>query len=176
MRKTLVIIDMQTKFPSAYSPRVASSCTREVRKFVHNKDAIILLQYRGFGNTLKEVSSLARPYANTRVTFKEADNGSAEVYSAIRRHKFPQEHLTFCGVNSGHCVSETIVGLRKLLPFSLFVVIADAVGRFPPNEVDDHNNRLEVLRDLNTLPARVDRVKYLAPELFNRVRTKRKKT
>jgi hypothetical protein len=44
---------------------------------------------------------------------KRQDDGSREVWRAIRRFGYDERRVRVCGVNTGYCVRETVIGLLR---------------------------------------------------------------
>lgn len=108
MRYTLLIIDMQTAFPSAYN--ALNGVLRAIKKAKKNRSPIVILEYSGSGNTLLSIAKAIRGYEPVYFETKDIDNGSFEVLDCLERHNLSHK-IRACGVNLDCCVRDTLEGL-----------------------------------------------------------------
>ena len=108
-RYTLVIIDMQYEFSSTAELALAGVCNAIVaaKKSLNH---IIVIEYKGSGDTLPEVKKAIGAYKRVSYRTKKIDDGSKEILDVVRRKKLPRK-FRVCGVNLEACVWDSVLGL-----------------------------------------------------------------
>ena len=119
-KDVLVIIDMQPFFSGAKKPETLAACQDLIRCFMAASCYILLVEYVGYneneilGTTHPDLTSLLEGYSKIINVKKSQDNGSDNIFEAIRISlcKDPlQMRLTVCGVNIMACIVRTVRGL-----------------------------------------------------------------
>jgi hypothetical protein len=147
MSYSLLIIDMQSYFSAAHNSRVLKGCTREIKRAMQDKAAIIYLEYgwENYEPTLPILTNLTDQYKRAYHVFKYTDDGSKEAADLIWRHNLPKRNIRVAGVNSNFCVRSTVEGLIKRMPHSRVHVIADACDC---NSTASHRDGLSAMKQL----------------------------
>jgi len=115
--KTLCVVDMQKTFigdkasPHSYFTKVTTNVIHEIRKAKQEKHAIVVVEYKGSGDTVQDILDEIKNYPRAVVVQKTGSDGSAEVLKKIKAKKFPTAHIKMCGVYAGCCVMQTAVGM-----------------------------------------------------------------
>lgn len=124
MHYTLVVIDMQEQF-TAYLKAKAGTVSA-INQAMQDKAGIVLVEFTGFGPTIKELTKLVDGYARVTTVQKNSPGGGMQVMRAIKDNKFPASVLKICGVNTDQCVLSTVTDLVRLSPKSRMHVIEKA--------------------------------------------------
>ena len=108
-RYTLVVIDMQYEFSSTAELALAGVC-KAIVAAKKNLNHIIVIEYKGSGDTLPEVKRAIGAYKRVSYRTKKLDDGSKEILDVVRRKKLPRK-FRVCGVNLDACVWDSVLGL-----------------------------------------------------------------
>lgn len=143
MPGALVIIDMQVHFIGPFAKRAIGAIQREINFAKRANDMIILLEYDGYGPTVKPILRTIGDYEHHVVT-KVIDDGS----SYLKKY-LPEKpsYIKIAGVNAGACVRQTVMGLKQC--YSNIVLIADGID-YNPGYCDDDEHRARVLKTIST--------------------------
>ena len=142
---TLVVVDMQAKFPDSLGKRVQDNCKRAIRKAVKNKAAIIFVEYSNYGPTLPSLTKLAKDYKKVYHTTKSAWDGSAHAIKLVTKHNLVGTRFKVCGVYTDCCVQARVEGLSKLRPTSKINLLSKACAS---SNLRSHNNGVTAMRKL----------------------------
>jgi len=129
MKYTLIVVDMQHMFPA--SSKCLDACKDIVRAFVKTNNDIVFVEYVGCGQTISSLKRLAR---NAHYVYKDKCDGSKEINECVTKNAL-STNFVVCGVNTGACVLETVVGLTYYSN-KLYIV--------EPGCADNHFNNYEV--------------------------------
>lgn len=110
---TLIIIDMQEAFPASHG--AVKGVLKQIALAKKRRAGILVINFTGEGPLLKEVKKKLQNYKRIKYCRKNDDNGAGEAIRAIKAAKFNLSKLRVCGVNTGACVYQTVLGLRRLL-------------------------------------------------------------
>lgn len=118
MSKVLVIVDMQYLFYTARKDKVIRECQRLIKHFKANNLPIIILEYIGCDDTLKELKRLYKDYPLAKTLIKRCDDGSNQIHkhfktNGLNLNKRDEIEIVICGVNIDACVISTTWGLVK---------------------------------------------------------------
>lgn len=112
--KALLIIDMQKSFEASCDPKTIEECKALIGQAKSNKEPIILVEYKGSGSTLRQLTKLLTQYPHKHIVKKRCDDGTKEVNDYIFKKRLKINEFKVCGVNSDCCVLETSTGLARL--------------------------------------------------------------
>lgn len=130
-RSVLVLIDMQTGFPTAKDAATIEACKTLMEEFKRQQLSILFLRYGleiisasakyGHGRILPALSKTVKGYPFVKTLTKQIDSGASQVEKYLVCKDF---RLFLGGVNTSACVFATAKGL-KLRGFNeVFVVPA----------------------------------------------------
>jgi len=142
---TLVVVDMQAKFPASLDTRVQNNCKRAIRNAIKNKAAIIFLEYVDYGPTLPCLTDLVKGYSNVHHATKSDWDGSPHSNVLIKKHGLPNNKFKVCGVYTECCVAATVIGLSRTYNDSKINLLSKACG----STCDAHHQR--GIRDMKPL-------------------------
>lgn len=115
MKRTLVIIDMQHGFYTANAKRTIDNVIKQVKLARLTNEYIIIVEYlphMQFETTRPEIMKAIGDHAYIKV-YKYMDDGSKSILDACKLHDYPTDLFRICGVNTGACVRDTIIGLSE---------------------------------------------------------------
>lgn len=145
MPYTLLIVDMQRAFEASQKPSVIKNCQSLVAQAMKDKAAVIFLEYKDYGKTHSDITSLTKKYKKAYQVIKYEDDGSNETVKKLKKCKLPERKLRVCGVNTTYCVAATVKGLTSQLPGAKIEVIGKACNSITPS---NHKMGLIGLRKL----------------------------
>lgn len=128
MPATRVIIDMQEDFSAACRPEVICGVKKEIEIAILENAPIIIVEYIDCGKTRKEIIDLVDCLDLAVKVKKSGDCGTRVVLNAIKKNKFPSDHIRVCGVNTDWCVRETVNGLLRSLKETKIELVKSACG------------------------------------------------
>jgi len=105
VKYTLIVVDMQNMFPA--SSKCLDACKDLVCAFVKTNNDVVFVEYVGCGQT---ISSLKRLTRNAHYVYKDKCDGSKEINECVTKNMLSTNFIV-CGVNTGACVLQTIIGL-----------------------------------------------------------------
>jgi nicotinamidase-related amidase len=111
MSSALIIVDMQPNY--IYSKPILSKVIEEIKGAIKEKWLIFALQFAG--KIYEEMRSLFQPYKQSYVLNKFECDGTPVLLDYYPRLQF-FENLHVVGVETNHCVCETVYGLATRLP------------------------------------------------------------
>lgn len=128
---TLVIVDMQYRFPASRKSWVLSAVERLIFHAVDKGWGVVVLEYGPDGSedhvaTYNKLMVHLSGHARMRVKRKRNDNGAPQILEACSEGGFDSKHFVVCGVNIGACVGATVRGLSISLPDSGIYVVKEA--------------------------------------------------
>jgi len=142
---TLVVVDMQAKFPDSLGKRVQDNCKRAIRKAVKNKAAIIFVEYKGYGPTLPCLTKLAKDYKKVYHTVKNEWDGSSHSLELVKMHSLSASKIKVCGVYTDCCVAATVQGLSNKLSRSKIELLSRACAS---TNDSNHNSGIKKMQTL----------------------------
>lgn len=148
MPYTLCVIDMQDWFLQTVSQKPTDNVAREIRQAIKDDAPIVLVEYRGCGDTTTQLLDVIKHAGATKVykVVKARDDGSEEIIECLKKENLPEDHIKVAGVNTDCCVYYTCYGLQRKRPLSTIEVIADACqSNYLP---DGHSSGLNKLKTL----------------------------
>lgn len=107
----LVVVDMQIGYKAARDPETLENVLVEIRRAMEKKEAIVILEYVGDGDTLRAIRDLVDGYPLCVTMKKTTWGGAEEVFEACMDNGFWPENYRICGVNADACVLQTVTGL-----------------------------------------------------------------
>jgi nicotinamidase-related amidase len=123
-RATLIVIDVQPlEFKAARHPDLQRGVASLVRKAIARNWDIVVVEYKGAGSTIPEVTEQLRDYDRTDTVIKNTDGGGEEVWLAMAHNSFAGERIFVCGTNTHGCVQDTVDELAELLDESDIAVV-----------------------------------------------------
>lgn len=108
---TLLVIDMQYKFPAARNVRLRQACRREITEAMTDRAHIIFVEYVNYGRTIKSLRDLVTHYKEVSYVTKCSDNGAHALRPFLTGS--PKCDVRVCGVNTNCCVLDTVRGLKR---------------------------------------------------------------
>lgn len=132
---TLVVVDMQSKYPAANDPAVIGAVEQEILDAIRLKMPIIFLEYLSWrrGVTLRDMpptherlTDHVKFYPHVELGEKWRDDGSDKVLNICNERRFVQTRFRIVGVNTDVCVRATVEGLNEAMPKSIIEVIVSA--------------------------------------------------
>jgi nicotinamidase-related amidase len=133
---TLIIVDMQPKFPASNAPSVIKANQVLIRQFKRQKYPIIVLEYvarpwdKGGTSTHAALKKTLGKYKKVVFATKEHDDGSDVVKEICDGHGFGTDEFLISGVNLGACVADTAYGLHDLYPHAKICLVEEAVNGY----------------------------------------------
>lgn len=147
MSKALVIIDMQSGFDAEKFHRAIKNIQQEIEQAVADNDDIIFLEFDGYGDTIPALRYMVDGYDKATFNTKYADDGSCQVYAAVKASGRNIDTFRIGGCNTPYCVFSTVEGLRKLVSDAKIEVVADACD----SGWNDHHEGLDKIRALKNV-------------------------
>jgi len=147
---TLVVIDLQPGFIAGNKSRVRENALREIKRAVKDEADIVFLEFLGHGSTHRHLMEVVQSYKRCQIKTKQQDDGSSQVYEAVRDHGFMIGRFRVVGINTDFCVYSTVEGLRRRFPNSFIEVVSRAC--------DSHNshrkglNKIRKLENIDIVP------------------------
>ncbi|KKN43555.1 hypothetical protein LCGC14_0702020 [marine sediment metagenome] len=109
-RYTLVIIDMQPRFDSAYGNRpLIKKIRQEIARAIELSNHIMFVWLTCSGKITPALKAAVRGYSSVSYVPKTSQDGGTEVLEALPR----KTHIRFCGVNTNQCVQDTVLTVAK---------------------------------------------------------------
>lgn len=145
---TLCIIDMQDYFLEPCNEKPTDNVAREIRQAIKDDAPIVLVEYRGCGETTSQLLDVIKHAGATKVykVVKVRDDGSEEIIECLHKNNLPEDHIKITGVNTDCCVYATCYGIQRKRPLSKIEVIADACqSNWLPDGHSSGINRLKAL-------------------------------
>lgn len=116
----IVVIDMQESFEAARDEQTIEQVVKLIKQGRLLNERILVVEYDTAGDTVEPIMEALDGYDRWDVVTKWEDDGS----SVIKRYSdrleqtdesfvFEDEPFTFCGVNWGACVSDTVNGMAE---------------------------------------------------------------
>jgi hypothetical protein len=126
MSYTLIIIDVQPKFPAA--KQIKKNCLREIKAAVKDQAHILFLEFDEYGSTYKTLTNYLHKinYEKFTVGIKTLDDGSRVVKNLVYRKRMYRKKFKVAGVNTEFCVLATVEGLYFEFPKANIEVIERA--------------------------------------------------
>lgn len=125
--RTLVIIDMQSKFMNIDENSIVPAICTLVRHAKENNWGIIVVEFYDMGNTDERISELLAEYPYCQTVYKNEMDGSKEILEAINCSPNLSSDIVVCGIYGPECVSATVDGLLMNSTLSEVDVVEDAV-------------------------------------------------
>lgn len=122
----LCIIDMQHEFQAAQSKPVTRNVLREIEKAKEAGHYVLVVEYRGFGNTRTKFLSALKDYPHKHHLIKDGCDGSEEIAEYLESIDLLPTVIKVCGVNTDQCVAHTVNSLASANPTVQVQVILDA--------------------------------------------------
>jgi nicotinamidase-related amidase len=142
---TLVVVDMQAKFPDSLGRRVQENCKRAIRKAVKSKAAIIFVEYSNYGPTLPCLTKLVKKYKRVFHTIKNQWDGSTNVSDLLRTNNLVASKIKVCGVYTDCCVKATVEGLSNKHSQSRIELLSKACASTNDYNHDSGVKRMQAL-------------------------------
>lgn len=119
MKYTLVVVDMQPSFKAALDKPTQRAVAREIRAALRGGNPVVILEYDGYGPTVRSISRYA-PRRHPLVSYqkKYENDGSPEVCEVVQQQEWPST-FRVCGVNAGACVLDTVEQLAEVGPVTV---------------------------------------------------------
>lgn len=140
---TLIVIDMQPAFGNSNNKRLLRNCAKEIENAIAAKNAVILVEYLGWGSTHQYLFEMLLGYSRFQLIKKYEDDGSDEIIDCIKNNKL-KAPFRICGVNLDWCVKQTTISLAKKLPRRKVHVIQSACRplkkKYNWNQFTKHKN------------------------------------
>jgi nicotinamidase-related amidase len=125
---TLVVVDMQAKFPKSLDKTVQLNCRRAVAKAIKNRASIVFLEFSNYGPTLPQLTKLTKDYDKVYHATKSGWDGSAEALKLVKEHGLAGKRFRVCGVYTDCCVQATLEGLHGAIKDAKIELIHKACG------------------------------------------------
>lgn len=110
---TLCIIDMQPFF--SLRKKVIENVLYEIKLAKRRKAGIIVVEYKGGGDTHDDILSMLKDYDEKERVIKNDWDGSTGIIRACKKNKFDTTKMRFCGVYRSACVYATVYGMKRKL-------------------------------------------------------------
>jgi nicotinamidase-related amidase len=118
-RNILVVVDMQDEYVKSQMAGIFGekiNAAIVVGQNVINTakvrgDYIILLQYKGMGDTIGKLRKLVKGYKDRSTVWKGQCDGSGEIRSILKKLGIEPTSFTVFGLYTGECVHDTVEGL-----------------------------------------------------------------
>ena len=123
MHRTLVVVDMQVFEKS--TGHCLGRVVELVRQFREAGDPVVLLEYKGSGNTVAAVRDAVAGYGRCATVAKDDFDGGREVLDACRANGYPPDFVV-CGVAHHCCVMHTANTLAAKHPVEVALDCTDA--------------------------------------------------
>lgn len=139
MKRTLVIIDMQSGFHTANAHRTISNVIKQVKRAKKFKENILVVEYLPHVNyeaTRPEIMRSIGSYPHIKV-YKYRDDGSQPILEACKYHSYPTDIFRVCGVNTNACILDTLKGLFRRNKTSKLEVVPAACNGHYGNDIFD---------------------------------------
>src|SRR5574338_26661 len=146
---TLVVVDMQAKFPRSLEGDTLLHCKRAVRKAIKNRAAIVFLEFSNYGPTLPALTKLTENYDRVYHATKGEWDGSMQTLHLAQVHRLNTSKFRICGVYTECCVDATIQGLRSKKPNAKMEMIHKACGASHDSDqkrIVEQNRKLKNVR------------------------------
>jgi hypothetical protein len=131
MSHTLVVVDMQRKFPSANKRSLIQNVANEIISTIQQRGTILFVEFIGFGPTHQKLVALTDNYEKTFLVRKARDDGHDEVIKCLRDNDLPMGKIKGVGVNTNQCVWYTLSRLMKEhLPLSQLEIVRKACNSY----------------------------------------------
>lgn len=146
---TLVVVDMQAKFPRSLQGDTLLHCKRAVRKAIKNRAAIVFLEFSGHGPTLPALTKLTKGYDRVYHATKSDWDGSMQTLYLAKTHRLNTSKFRVCGVYTECCVDATLQGLRAKKPKAKMEMLHKACGATAASEqkrIIEANRKLKNVR------------------------------
>lgn len=143
---TLIVVDMQARFPESLGNGVQENCKRAIRRAVKSGAAIIFVEYQNHGPTLPSLTKLVRGYDKVYHVVKDQWDGSLHSYRIIKDAALRTSKIKVCGVYTDCCVQATVEGLSQILSKSRIEVLSKACASI------NKKNHVSGLRVMKRLP------------------------
>ena len=134
--KTLIIVDMQDKFSGAKNEWLIEKIVSLVETAIHNGWPIVVLEYKGCGQTLDEIMKCLGSYSDYDVVEKQGVCGADQVLDHLSKNRssWPLD-FAVCGIYGDACVAATVNSLLSDEEVDGVDVVTDAiVPGYPVNE------------------------------------------
>ncbi len=125
---TLCIVDMQPRFDACQRPWMIRNVRREIRSAKYRRDAIILMEFAGYGPTDKRILEALRWYRKKLRIIKYQCSGSVKILQALEDKGWDTD-LRIVGVNTDECVARTINDLHDSKKVTQ-TLVADACNTY----------------------------------------------
>ena len=122
----LIVVDMQPGVEVTKYGGIVDRVANEVRQAVLHGMPVLFLEFQGFGKTFAELTALVADHSQVEFRSKKQMGGGREVVSALADRGWTHERLRVCGVETFHCVAETVEQLVELLPGTQVDVVGEA--------------------------------------------------
>lgn len=114
MKTDLLVIDVQDYFDT--SKPIVDETIREIKLAKRRGAAVVIVKFKGCGDTNKRVLDAAKGYDRTIFVSKQQDGGGREVVNVCSANKLKPKKFRVVGVNRSFCVMETVYQLFDILP------------------------------------------------------------
>lgn len=125
---TLVVVDMQAKFPRSLEGDTLLHCKRAVQKAIKNKADIVFLEFSNYGPTLPALTKLTKNYKRAYHATKGEWDGSMQTLHLANEFGLNTNKFRVCGVYTECCVEATLDGLRAKKPLAKMEFLHKACG------------------------------------------------
>lgn len=131
---TLVVVDMQAKFPRSLEGNTLLHCKRAVQKAIKNKADIVFLEFKNYGPTIPSLVKLTKGYKRAYHAEKGEWDGSMQTMHLAKEYSLNTKKFRVCGVYTECCVDATLQGLREKNKTSKFELLHKACGATSDSE------------------------------------------
>lgn len=126
----LLVVDAQYGFQEALDGKTIRGIHKEIQKSLKNNHDVFYLEYNGFDDTLKELTTLSRGKHN--FISKERMSGGVNVCTELTYKKLFPSKINVVGVLTDCCVVSTAIDLCKFFPGSEICVIKSGCNTLTP--------------------------------------------
>lgn len=108
--QVLVIVDMQKGFTAADDEDTIQSVLIAIQDAIDYGIPIFIVEYdtSSFKQTLDCIVDAVSDYDKVYFVSKMKNDGGQEIEETLKEHDLKGSELIFCGVETGHCLNETI--------------------------------------------------------------------
>lgn len=125
---TLCIVDMQPYFYASQESWLIENVIREINEAKQHHAGILLIEYKGCGDTDSRILQPCLSYPLSRRIVKQESDAAPLILDTSNKCNFNTSHFIITGVETATCITDTINGLTILNPDVTITVVADAVN------------------------------------------------